>query len=179
VKNTGLFPEEREDKAANFKNNCYDYSGGKMMKTAGEIMTAAVITVGVETSVQELARLLAEHAISGAPVVDDNGALLGVVTENDLIDQSKKLHIPTVVTILDSFIYLEKPDKMEKEMKKMAGSTVGDIFTRDVVTVNLETLIEEIATIMAEQRIHTLPVLKEGRLVGVIGKGDIIKTLLG
>jgi CBS domain-containing protein len=179
VKNTGLFPEEREDKAANFNNNCNDYSGGKMMKTAGEIMTAAVITVGVETSVQELARLLAEHAISGAPVVDDNGALLGVVTENDLIDQSKKLHIPTVVTILDSFIYLEKPDKMEKEMKKMAGSTVGDIFTRDVVTVNLETLIEEIATIMAEQRIHTLPVLKEGRLVGVIGKGDIIKTLLG
>jgi CBS-domain-containing membrane protein len=150
-----------------------------MMKKAGEIMTAAVITVGVDTSVQELARLLAEHAISGAPVVDESGALLGVVTENDLIDQSKKLHIPTVVTILDSVIYLENPDKMEKEMKKMAGSTVGDIFTRDVVTVNPETPVEEIATIMAEQRIHTLPVLKEGRLVGVIGKRDIIKTLLG
>jgi CBS domain-containing protein len=150
-----------------------------MMKKAGEIMTAAVITVSVDTSVQELARLLAEHAISGAPVVDESGALLGVVTENDLIDQSKKLHIPTVMTILDSVIYLENPDKMEKEMKKMAGSTVGDIFTRDVVTVNPETPVEEIATIMAEQRIHTLPVLKEGRLVGVIGKRDIIKTLLG
>ena len=148
------------------------------MKKAGEIMTAAVITVGVETSVQELDRLLAEHAISGAPVVDDNGALLGVVTENDLIDQSKKLHIPTVVTILDSVIYLENPNKMEKAMKKMAGSTVADIFSREVVTVNLETPVEEIATIMAEQRIHTLPVLNQGRLVGVIGKRDIIKTLL-
>jgi CBS domain-containing protein len=149
------------------------------MRKAAEIMTTAVITVGVETTVQELAGLLAEHRISGAPVVDEQGTLLGVVTENDLIDQKKKLHIPTVITILDSVIYLENPKKVEREMKKMAGSRVGDIFTREAVTVTEETPIEEIATIMAEQRVHTLPVLRGDKLVGVIGKRDIIKTLLG
>ncbi len=148
------------------------------MKVARDIMTEKVLTVEPTTTVNELAQLLSTNNINGAPVVDSEGNLLGVVTENDLIYQKKKVHIPTVVTILDSVFYLENPEKMEKEMLKIAGSTVGDIYTKPGITVTEDTLIEEIATIMAEQNIHTLPVLKDNKLVGIIGKKDIIKTLI-
>lgn len=148
------------------------------MKKAADIMTTDVITVEKETTVVELANLLATHNIGGTPVVDGKGRLLGVVTESDLIDQKKKVHIPTVMTILDSVIYLESPERMEKEMLKMAGSSVGDIYTENPETVSEETTIESIATIMSEKNIHTLPVMRGEALVGVIGKGDIIKTLI-
>jgi len=149
------------------------------MLQANDIMTAEVLTVTCETTVAELAGLLMDNKIGGAPVVDESGGLLGVVTESDLIDQKKNVHIPTVVTILDSVIYLENPDKMEKEIKKMAGATVGDIYSKDIVTVEKTTSIDEIATIMSEQGVHTLPVVQDGKLIGVIGKQDIIKTLIG
>lgn len=141
-------------------------------------MTKDVITVTPATTVTELALLLASHNIGGAPVVDSSGALLGVVTESDLIDQKKKIHLPTVITILDSVFYLENPDKMEKEMKKIAGSTVGDIYSKNPHTVTKETLLDEVATLMAEKNVHTLPVMQGDTLVGVIGKKDIIKTLI-
>jgi predicted transcriptional regulator len=67
---------------------------------------------------------------------------------------------------------------MEKEMKKIAGSTVKDIYSKDALTVNEDTLIDEIATLMAEKNVHTLPVMRGDTLVGVIGKRDIIKTLI-
>jgi CBS domain-containing protein len=148
------------------------------MQKAQDIMTKNVITVTPETTVTELALLLASHNIGGAPVMDPAGILLGVVTESDLIDQKKKIHIPTVITILDSVFYLESPDKMEKEIKKIAGSTVGDIYTKNARTVDEDTLIDEIATLMAEKNVHTLPVMRGDKLVGVIGKRDIIKTLI-
>jgi CBS domain-containing protein len=149
------------------------------MLLAKDIMTVEVLSVKTTTTVAELAELLSNNKISGAPVVDDEKELLGVVTESDLIDQKKKVHIPTVITILDSVIYLENPDKMEKEIKKIVGTTVGDIYSKDVVTVSEQTSIDEIATIMSEQGVHTLPVIESGQLVGVIGKKDIIKTLIG
>jgi CBS domain-containing protein len=148
------------------------------MKTAADIMTREVITVTATTSVKDLARILTDNTISGVPVVDDDGTLIGVVTESDLIDQNKKIHIPTVVSILDSFIYLESPDRMEKEILKIAGSTVADIYTPDIITVTVTTPLDELATIMSEKSIHTLPVLDGGKLVGVIGKKDIIRTII-
>ncbi len=148
------------------------------MLVAREIMTDRVITVTPETKVSELARILATENIGGAPVVDGEGRLLGVVTESDLIDQTKKVHIPTVVAILDSLIFLERPDRMEKDIRKIAGTVVGDIYTPNPVTVSEETPLDEIATIMAKKHVHTLPVMRGGELVGVIGKGDIIKTLI-
>ncbi|MFH7325593.1 CBS domain-containing protein [Desulfurivibrio sp. C05AmB] len=148
------------------------------MKCAQDIMTTEVITVSPEMPVEELAALLWEKKISGAPVVDEAGNLLGVVTESDLIDQAKKLHIPTAITILEAVIFLERGRKVEEQVSKMAGSKVKDISAGKPVTVNPDTPLDEIATIMAEKQIHTLPVVDQGRLVGVIGKADIIRTLM-
>ena len=148
------------------------------MLTAKDIMTKNVFTVQDDTSVADLARLLIDKNISGAPVASANGEITAVVTESDLIDQSKKLHIPSVLTILDSVFYLENPEKMEDEMKKMAGTKVADICSGSVTTIAPDTPLDEIATIMAEKNIHTLPVLDGSELVGVIGKKDIIRTLI-
>jgi len=147
------------------------------MHTAGEIMTREIITVSPEMGVAELASLLWEKSISGAPVVDGAGRLVGVVTETDLIDQSKKVHIPTVLNILDSMIILENPAKLDRELKKMTGTRVKDICTSEPVTVAEDTPMDELASIMSERHLHTLPVLKDGRLVGVIGKSDIIRAM--
>ena len=146
------------------------------MKSASDIMTKEVLTVSPRTRVNDLAHLLTSRNINGAPVVDDDGELIGVVTENDLVFQKKKVHIPTVINILDSFIYLESHKRMKEEMAKITGVTVESIYSKDVKTVGPETPIDEIATLMVEENIHTIPVMDDGVLVGVIGKKDIIRS---
>src|SRR5574342_291684 len=105
------------------------------MLTAKDIMTKDVITVRPDTSIEELASLLVENRISGAPVVDDSGNLYGIVTENDLISRNKRLHIPTVVSFLDAAIYLESSRKFEEDVKRLAATRVGDICSRTVLAI--------------------------------------------
>ncbi len=148
------------------------------MLKAKDIMTKEVVTVKADTTIEELARLLMKEQISGVPVVADNGKLLGVVTENDLISKNSRLHIPTILRLFDAYIPLGT-SRMESDIKKMAASTVGEMCTKEVTTVDEEASVEYIATIMTEKRIHLLPVLREGKLVGIIGKKDLIKGLAG
>jgi CBS-domain-containing membrane protein len=141
-------------------------------------MTKEVITVKKDMSVRELAQLLSDKKISGVPVIDDQDNLVCIVTENDLIDQAKKIHIPTVMALFDSFVFLENPDRLEKDLKKMSASIVGDICTGKVITAKTDTPVDELATTMSEKNAHTLPVLDlDGNMVGVIGKSDIIRTI--
>ena len=147
------------------------------MLTAKDIMTKDVITVRLDTTVKELADIFWKNNISGAPVLDEGGSVVSMVTESDLIDQTKKVHIPTMVSILDSVIFLESSKKTEKEIKKMAGNMVQDICSMELISVTEDTGLDEIATIMSEKKIHTLPVIQNDRLVGVIGKSDIIRAI--
>jgi CBS domain-containing protein len=148
------------------------------MLKAKDIMTKEVITVKSETTIEELARLLMKQQISGAPVVDDKGKIVGIVTENDLISKNSRLHIPTILRLFDAYIPLGT-SKMESDIRKMAASTVEDICTKEIITVDEEASVEYIATIMTEKRIHILPVVREGKLVGIIGKKDLIKGISG
>ncbi len=148
------------------------------MLRAKDIMTKDVNVVSPDTTVGELGRLFIEKEISGAPVVDADGTLIGIVTANDLISKNSRLHIPTILRLFDAFIPLGT-SKLEVEIKKMTGSIVAEICTKKVVTVQEETPVDEIATIMDEKKIHLLPVLKGGTVVGVIGKKDLIRGIAG
>jgi CBS-domain-containing membrane protein len=148
------------------------------MRKAKDIMTTAVITVRSETSIRDLAKLLIEHGINGAPVVDEDENLVGIVTQADLIDQNKVPHIPSVISLLDSFIFLESPKRLEKELKKIAGTTVWDICTREVVTVEDDAGLDEIATLMAERGVYPIPVVRQGRIVGIVGRADVIRSVM-
>jgi CBS-domain-containing membrane protein len=148
------------------------------MFTAADVMTKDVITVKKGTTIRELAELFANRRISSFPVVDDNGELIGIVTETDLIEQDKSLHIPTVISIFDWVIYLESNKKFEKELKKMTGQTVGDIFTEEVDSVKTTALLSEVADIMSSKKIHAVPVVEGKKIVGVISRIDLIRTMI-
>ena len=148
------------------------------MKTAGEIMSREVVTVKKETSVRELAELFTTRKISSVPVVDNDGRLIGIVTETDLVEQDKSLHIPTVISLFDWVIYLESDKKFEKELKKMTAQTVGEIFSTEVETVGPETPISEVADILTSKKINAIPVVDGKKLVGIVARIDLIRTMI-
>jgi CBS-domain-containing membrane protein len=150
-----------------------------LMITAGEIMTKDVVTVTKETTIRELAELFTKRRISSAPVVDDSGCLIGIVTETDLVEQDKNLHIPTVISIFDWVIYLESGKKFEQELKKMTGQTVGDIYSRELETVAPSTPVSEVADLMSSKKIHALPVVENKKVVGIIARIDMIRSMIG
>lgn len=147
------------------------------MLYARDIMNKDVVTVTLDTTIEELGKIFIDKRISGAPVVDAHGALAGIVTENDLISQNKRLHIPTVIRLFDAFIPIGTSEGVEKEIRRMSATKVSEICTRDVITVSPDTPLDEIATIMAEEKVHLLPVLSGDGIVGIIGKIDIIRSM--
>lgn len=112
---------------------------------ARDIMTRAVYTIRPEASAQEVARLLAEKRISGVPVVDEGNNIIGMVTEADIIS------------------------KVTSE-----GLTVDDIMSREVIAVDEEVSVNEIAELLTERRIKRVPVVSEGKLVGIVSRADIV-----
>jgi CBS domain-containing protein len=147
------------------------------MLTAKDIMTKDVVTVTPDTSIEELSSLLVANEISGVPVVDARGAVVGIVTENDLISRNKRLHIPTVVSFLDAVIYLESSKKFAEDVKRLTATKVGDISTKKVVTITEDTTLTDIATIMSEKKAHLLPVVSSGKVVGIVGKRDVVRAV--
>jgi len=143
-----------------------------------DIMTKKVITVAPEMDIGHVAKLLFDKGINGVPVVDEIGKLVGIICQSDLIAQQKGLPIPSVFTLLDGFFPLASMKHLEKAVKKMAATTVADAMTSNPVTVRPETGIEELAGLMVDKNFHTLPVVDEGQLVGVVGKEDILRTLM-
>jgi len=149
------------------------------MKSAKDIMTKDIITVSIDTEIAHAARLLLEKGFNGVPVVDDKNTLVGVLCQSDLVAQQKKLPIPSIFTLLDGLIPLTSTRHLEKAVQKIAATTVNDVMTPDPVTIRPETSIEELASLMVDKNLHTLPVVDEkGQLRGVVGKEDILKTLI-
>ncbi len=143
-----------------------------------DIMTTEVVSVKKETTIRELAEIFTKHRVGSVPVVDESGNLIGIVTESDLIEQDKSLHIPTVISLFDWVIYLESEKKFEKELQKMTGQTVGDICTDTAEMVTPDTPVSEVADIMSSKKLHALPVVEGKRLVGMVSRIDLIRTMI-
>lgn len=149
------------------------------MTTVATIMTREVITVRPDTSIRELAELFVNKRIGSVPVLDADGALTGIVTESDLVELGKNLHLPTVISLFDWVIYLESEKSLERELKKMGGKTVADIFQKEVHSISPADEISKAADLMSSHHVNALPVLENGKLVGIVSRIDIIRTLLG
>ncbi len=148
------------------------------MKTVAEIMTKEVRTVRKQTTIRELAELFVTHRISSLPVVDDNGILIGIVTESDLVEQNKNVHLPTVISLFDWVIYLETEKSLEKELQKMGGRTVADIYQPEIISITSTASLSEAADLMSSRHTNAIPVVDNGSLVGIVARIDIIRTLL-
>ncbi len=141
-------------------------------------MTKEPITVSPETEIAHATKLLLENRINGVPVIDETGKLVGILCQSDLIAQQKKLPVPSFFTFLDGFIPLTSMKQFEKEIQKIAATTVSQAMTPNPVVVRPDTGIEEVAALMVDNNFHTIPVVDKGALVGIVGKEDILRTLI-
>ena len=143
-----------------------------------DIMTREIISVSPETEITKAAKILLDNRINGVPVIDAFGRLVGVLTQSDLVAQQKGIPVPSVFTLLESFIPLTSIKRIDKEMEKIAALTVKEAMTPEPVTVSPDTDIEDVAKLMVDKKYHTLPVIEGDKVVGIVGKEDVLKTLL-
>ena len=146
------------------------------MNTASDIMTPRPVTVTPQTTLREAAKLLLNGHFNGLPVAEE-GRLVGMLTQSDLISLDKKLEMPSFFLLLGGAIPLQMPGKFERDLRRMAAATVGEIMSTSPFSITPQTTVEEIATIMIEKRYYTLPVVDGERIVGVVGMEDLIKRL--
>ena len=150
----------------------------EIMIIVRDIMTTDLITVTPDMDISRAAKILFDNRINGVPVVDDSGLLVGILCQSDLITQQKKLPIPTIFTFLDGLIRLTSVKQIEKQVRKIAALTVSEAMTPKPVTVRPDTELESVAALMVDSNFHTLPVVEDSRLVGIIGKEDVLRTLI-
>lgn len=148
------------------------------MKTAEDIMKKEVISVTPETDITQAVEILLNNHINGIPVVDGDGVLKGILCQSDLIFQQKNISLPPILTFLDSIIPLSSSKKLQHEMEKMAAITVAHAMVADPVTVTPDTPVSDIAALMVEKHFHTIPVVQDNKVVGIVGKEDMLKTLI-
>ncbi len=146
-------------------------------KRVGDIMTTNVVKVGPDTPVNEIARLMSDHDISGVPVVDEANRVLGVVTELDMIVRNTRFKVPNFIMILDSIIYFETPKRFQERLTHMLGVMAREIMSQPAVTITPDATIEELAELMVERRMNPLPVVENEQLVGIISRSDIIRLM--
>jgi CBS domain-containing protein len=150
-----------------------------MTKTIAEVMTPNPISINPQKPLQEAIKILVENRISGLPVVDEAGKLIGVISESDLMWQETGVEPPPYIMFLDSVIYLQNPTRHDKEIHKVLGETVGEVMTDRPITITGDRSIKEAARIMHEKKIRRLIVVdeKDDRVIGIVTQGDIIRAM--
>ncbi|MCC5648896.1 CBS domain-containing protein [Nostoc sp. XA013] len=149
-----------------------------MPKTVADVMSRDPIVVRAETPLNEAIQILAERRISGLPVVDDVGKLLGIISETDLMWQETGVTPPAYIMFLDSVIYLKNPATYERDLHKALGQTVGEVMSKNPITISPDKTLREAATIMHDRSVHRLPVLDStDQVIGILTRGDIIRAM--
>lgn len=144
---------------------------------AKDIMTKDVITVTPETTIDEVARLFVEQRISGAPVVDERGKLIGVISEGDLVYQQKPVDEPYFFSFLGGLVQVDKKHFLD-EMLKVAAYQVKELMNTKTITADLDDEVTTIASMMINKGINRVPVVDEVyRVVGIITRHDVIKHI--
>ncbi|MGI5891653.1 MAG: CBS domain-containing protein [Bacillota bacterium] len=145
---------------------------------AKNIMTKEVITVKGDASIEEIAKTFVDNHISGVPVVDDDNKVIGIVTEGDLIHQKAVPRLPGILSIMGAFIYFQGRELYEEDFKKLSALNAFDIMTPNVITIPKHMKISEIASIIIDKKINRLPVVRNGKLIGIVSREDIVRSLL-
>ena len=150
-----------------------------MAELVSEIMDSEPETVTPETPVEEVLRVLRENELPGVPVIDAEGRCVGIVTEADLVlpDDQGDLHIPHYVNLFGGTVFLEPLSRFEQRLRKAFASNAADMMTSDPDTVSPDTTVREAARLIHESGHNRLPVVEDGRLVGVVTRVDVLGAL--
>jgi len=141
---------------------------------AKDVMTRNVVTVTEDTAVTEIARQLIARGISAVPVVDAAGKIAGIVSEGDLMRRDETGTAPTRSWWLSLF---EAPQERATAYVKAHGRTAGDVMTRNVVTVSEDASLAEIAALLEKRRIKRVPVVRDGKPVGIVSRANLLHGL--
>ena len=144
-----------------------------------QVMTTDVLTLRPDDTVEDATRRLLDRDVDGAPVVDEGGRVVGLLSSDDLLVQETQLHYPTVFSLFGA--YLELPSshrKFEAELRRAVGAVVRDVMATDPVTCAEDDTLERAATLMHERHVSRLPVVTDGRLVGIVARGDLLRALI-
>jgi CBS domain-containing protein len=142
-----------------------------------DLMTTDVVSVAPETPVDRIARLMGEREISGLPVVDEGGHVVGIVTDLDLIARNARLEPPAYLPLLDGRIPIETPGHYRRRLRHMLGSVAKDVMTEDVVTIGPDEDVETLATLMEKRKVNPVPVVEDGRMVGIVSRADVVRLM--
>ena len=144
-----------------------------------EVMDPGPPTVRPDTPVEDIVRLLAEHELPGMPVVDDDGRCVGIVTEADLViaDEQGDLHLPHYIELFGGVVFLEPLRHFEERLRKAFAATAADMMTPNPTTIGPDATAREAARIISESGHNRLPVVEDGRLVGVVSRADVLAAL--
>jgi CBS domain-containing protein len=142
-----------------------------------DYMTREVLTVNPDTPVPQIVRVLAGQAISGLPVVDGD-RVVGIVSEGDLVMREKPLHMPAAISFLGEALMLDSRKQIDDEFRRHFGAVARDIMSTHVITVEPDTPLSRAAQIMVDKDVKRLPVVDQGRLVGILTRKDLVRALL-
>ncbi len=142
-----------------------------------ELMNSSAGTITRLTTVGEIARLLLKNGVSGAPVTNDQGRLIGIVTESDLVVKHAHVHGPTYLGILGGVIPFETR-RQDEEMRRALGVTARDIMTTKVFSIDPDSDVDDAATIMVDEDVRIVVVVENGRVVGTVSETDIVRLLV-
>jgi CBS domain-containing protein len=149
-----------------------------MAATVADVMSRDPITVRPESPLKDAIKILADRKISGLPVVDDQNKLIGVISESDLMWQETGVTPPAFIMLLDSVIYLENPARYDRELHKALGQTVGEVMTKEAITVPPDKSLKDAAQLMHDRHVRRLPVVDgTKKLIGILTRGDIIRYM--
>jgi CBS domain-containing protein len=144
-----------------------------------DVMSTPVVTLRPDDTVEHAADVLADKNVGSLPVVDADGKLLGVLRDDDLIASEARVHVPTFINFLG--LGMPFPGEMkhlEQELKKIAGATLRDVMQVDVPTVAPDATLEDVATIMHDRGVNSVPVLDaDGKVVGIVARADIVRFI--
>ncbi|MEW6613208.1 MAG: CBS domain-containing protein [Pseudomonadota bacterium] len=149
------------------------------MAVARDIMTAQVVSVKTDDSVDAVAEVLLRVGHHSVPVVDGAGRVQGMISQEDLIDATRKVHLPTVITILDSFIPLGGYKEFADDLRKSTATTAQQLASVNLVYAEADEDVDSVAEKLSQSHVHALPVVDhDKRLLGIITRSDVLRALL-
>jgi CBS domain-containing protein len=142
-----------------------------------DIMTREVVSVRADMRVGQIARVFREHQLSGLPVIDAAGELVGIITELDMVKRHARPQLPAFLPLLGAYLPLGTKEYKES-LRRITGVTAEDIMTTPVNTISPDASVEDAATVMVSNRSNPLPVVDDtGRMVGIISRTDILGVI--
>jgi len=144
-----------------------------------EVMSTPVSTLRPDDKVEQAADVLAAKDVGSLPVVDDEGKLLGILRDDDLIASESRVHVPTFINFLGlGMAFPGEMKHLERELKKIAGATVRDVMQTDPPTVTPDATLEDVATIMHDRGVNSVPVVDtDNKVVGIVARADVVRFI--